>query len=144
MPQAIYIDASAALAVLLGEAEAEHFAAKLKNAENCYISAISSYELFAGLCHARKRTGKAMTPKAIAEAKAITDEFLQNYTVQMIDIGATEAEIAIKTYGIYGKGTGSKAQLNMGDCFSYACSKSHNLPLLFKGNDFIHTNITAA
>lgn len=144
MAEAIFIDASAGLAILLAEAEAEVFAAKLVNAEACFMSAVSKYELFAGLCYARKRMNKAITAKAIAEAKAITDDFLANYAIHMINIGAAEAETAIIAYGRYGKGGGSKAQLNMGDCFSYACSKNHNLPLLFKGSDFIHTDIAAA
>lgn len=29
----------------------------------------------------------------------------------------------------------------MGDCFSYALAKFTNQPLLFKGNDFIHTDV---
>jgi len=32
----------------------------------------------------------------------------------------------------------------MGDCFSYACAKIHRVPLLFKGDDFIHTDIRIA
>ncbi|MEP9396653.1 type II toxin-antitoxin system VapC family toxin [Mesorhizobium sp. KR2-14] len=36
------------------------------------------------------------------------------------------------------------AGLNMGDCFSYALAKTRNLPLLFKGDDFIHTDIKPA
>lgn len=38
----------------------------------------------------------------------------------------------------------NEAKLNMGDCFSYALAKSTNQPLLFKGNDFIHTDIEQA
>ncbi|MDP3899007.1 MAG: type II toxin-antitoxin system VapC family toxin, partial [Mesorhizobium sp.] len=40
--------------------------------------------------------------------------------------------------------SGHRARLNMGDCFSYALAKSRNLPLLFKGDDFIHTDIEPA
>ncbi|RYF97282.1 MAG: type II toxin-antitoxin system VapC family toxin, partial [Caulobacteraceae bacterium] len=36
------------------------------------------------------------------------------------------------------------AQLNMGDCFSYAMANLHGVPLLFKGQDFIHTDIAQA
>lgn len=47
-------------------------------------------------------------------------------------------------YSRYGRGSGHPARLNMGDCFSYALAKSRNLPLLFKGDDFIHTDIEPA
>ena len=36
------------------------------------------------------------------------------------------------------------ARLNFGDCASYAFARAHNLPLLFKGDDFNQTDIVAA
>lgn len=39
---------------------------------------------------------------------------------------------------------GHAADLNLGDCFAYALAKSRNLPLLFKGDNFIHTDIVPA
>lgn len=39
---------------------------------------------------------------------------------------------------------GHPAQLNYGDCFSYALAKDYRLPLLFKGEDFSHTDVHAA
>jgi ribonuclease VapC len=44
----------------------------------------------------------------------------------------------------YGKGRGHPAQLNIIDCAAYALARSRNLPLLFKGNDFAHTDIASA
>ena len=44
----------------------------------------------------------------------------------------------------YGKGSGHKAQLNLGDCAAYALATSLDLPLLFKGNDFTHTDVRSA
>jgi ribonuclease VapC len=32
----------------------------------------------------------------------------------------------------------------MGDCFAYACAKTHGIPLLFKGDDFSQTDIAIA
>ena len=32
----------------------------------------------------------------------------------------------------------------MGDCFAYACAKVHKVPLLCKGDDFVHTDIEIA
>lgn len=54
------------------------------------------------------------------------------------------AEAAILAHGRYGRGSGHPAHLNMGDCFSYALAKTRNLPLLFKGDDFVHTDIVPA
>ncbi len=44
----------------------------------------------------------------------------------------------------YGKGRGHPAQLNFGDCLSYAVARSRNLPLLFKGDDFARTDLVPA
>ena len=55
-----------------------------------------------------------------------------------------QAGIAIDAFGRYGKGMGTAAKLNMGDCASYALAKALNVPLLYKGNDFKATDITAA
>ena len=49
--------------------------------------------------------------------------------------------IARDAYMRYGKGSGHKAGLNFGDCFSYALAKHRNDTLLCKGDDFIHTDI---
>ena len=37
-----------------------------------------------------------------------------------------------------------RAALNMGDCFAYACAKMNRVPLLCKGDDFVHTDIRIA
>jgi ribonuclease VapC len=49
------------------------------------------------------------------------------------------ARFALETYGR----RRHPARLNFGDCFSYALAKAAGEPLLFKGNDFSHTDLTA-
>ena len=44
----------------------------------------------------------------------------------------------------YGRATGHRARLNFGDCISYATAVIAGEPLLFKGNDFIHTDVMVA
>jgi ribonuclease VapC len=41
----------------------------------------------------------------------------------------------------FGKGRRHPAKLNQMDCFSYALAKSLDAPLLFKGEDFLHTDV---
>jgi len=50
-------------------------------------------------------------------------------------------EIAIAAMARYGKGRGHPAQLNFGDCFSYACAKAAGVPLLYVGDDFSKTDL---
>jgi ribonuclease VapC len=54
-----------------------------------------------------------------------------------------QAEMAREAWRRFGKGQHA-AGLNFGDCFSYALAKATGEPLLFKGDDFVHTDITAA
>ena len=54
------------------------------------------------------------------------------------------SRIARDAYRDFGKGSGHDASLNFGDCFAYALAKSTGEALLFKGNDFSHTDITPA
>ena len=63
---------------------------------------------------------------------------------RIVPVLPEDAEIAADAFLRFGRGSGHKAQLNFGDCFSYALAKSRNLPLLFKGDDFIHTDIEPA
>ncbi|PZS06559.1 MAG: VapC toxin family PIN domain ribonuclease, partial [Chloroflexi bacterium] len=55
-----------------------------------------------------------------------------------------QAQIGREAYKDFGKGSGHPAQLNFGDCFAYALAKVMGEPILFKGNDFAHTDITPA
>lgn len=56
----------------------------------------------------------------------------------------TQARTAREAYRDFGKGSGHPAGLNFGDCFSYALAKVMNEPLLFKGDDFVHTDVQLA
>ncbi len=56
---------------------------------------------------------------------------------QFAELVAAAAKAA---YFTYGKGY-HPARLNMGDCCSYALTKTTGEPLLFKGNDFSQTDI---
>jgi ribonuclease VapC len=55
-----------------------------------------------------------------------------------------QAVIARDAYRDFGKGSGHAAQLNFGDCLSYALAKETNEPILFKGDDFSYTDLTSA
>lgn len=54
------------------------------------------------------------------------------------------AEIARHAYRAFGRGSGHAAALNLGDCFAYALAKATGEPLLYKGDDFGHTDIASA
>lgn len=71
------------------------------------------------------------------------DLWLHRASVGLVAVSADQAEVARAAYRQYGKGR-HRAGLNYGDCFSYALAKVSGQPLLFKGDDFGHTDIAAA
>lgn len=69
---------------------------------------------------------------------------IEDTLVSIVPFGADELEAAVEARLRFGRGAGHKARLNYGDCFAYALAKTRNLPLLFKGDDFLHTDIRPA
>lgn len=70
--------------------------------------------------------------------------FLAAAPATIVPFDQQQYTIARDAFFRFGKGSGHIAQLNFGDCFAYALAKSLDLPLLFKGDDFIHTDLVAA
>ncbi|WP_309392418.1 type II toxin-antitoxin system VapC family toxin [Chelatococcus sambhunathii] len=88
-------------------------------------------------------TALAIAPKlrlshAEAEIRARTYAALD---MAVIPITAEIGRLALEAHSRYGKGSRHPARLNFGDCFSYACAKAHNVPLLYKGDDFAKTDL---
>ena len=108
--------------------------AKLK-ANHRYTSPIVIYESVMAIMR--------NSQKSITEAQSTVDEMLKAYRIQVLAIDGRHAVLALETFDRFGRGR-HPAKLNMGDCFSYACARIQNVPLLFKGNDFIHTDIRIA
>ena len=69
------------------------------------------------------------------------DDLIVQTEIQVEAGTPQQADIARAAYRDFGKGSGHPAQLNFGDCFAYALAKSTREPLLFKGDDFSHTDV---
>ena len=54
-----------------------------------------------------------------------------------------QGHLAVDAFFKYGKGRHA-ARLNMSDCFTYALAMDRGYQLLFKGNDFVETDIVPA
>ncbi len=61
----------------------------------------------------------------------------------VVSVTPKQADIAIGAFRRFGKGR-HRAGLNIGDCFSYALAIATDHPLLFKGDDFTHTDVKQA
>ncbi|WP_245515075.1 type II toxin-antitoxin system VapC family toxin [Jiella endophytica] len=128
----IAVDSSAFVAIVTAEEEAANFARTLLM-EDAAISAATRLEL-AIVVHG----------KLGANGTRRLDEILKEMDVQTMDFTEAQSVIAADAWRRYGRGSGSPAKLNFGDCFSYALARSLDVPLLFKGDDFALTDITAA
>jgi ribonuclease VapC len=71
------------------------------------------------------------------------DDFFRASRIAVEVVTPKQAELARQAYRDFGKGR-HKAGLNFGDCFAYALAKEVDEPLLFKGDDFRHTDIEGA
>ncbi len=80
--------------------------------------------------------------KGAAGAKAFS-RLMSVAGIEVMPFDAGQAEIALDAWRRYGRGR-HKASLNLGDCAAYALAKTLNEVLLFKGDDFPHTDIAAA
>jgi ribonuclease VapC len=72
------------------------------------------------------------------------DDLIVRTEIMVEPVTREQAEIARAAYRDFGKGSGHPAGLNFGDCFAYALAKSMREPLLFKGDDFSHTDVAVA
>jgi ribonuclease VapC len=132
----MFVDASAIVAILTAEQDADTLADLLDAARSPITSPIAVFEAVLGL--RRKRHA------SVAEALEDVMEFLRLAGVREVSIGPREAETALDAFARYGKGSGHPAQLNLGDCFSYAVARNYRTPLLFKGDDLSKTDIRPA
>lgn len=72
------------------------------------------------------------------------DKVMDMFKIEVVSFTPEHARIAREAYRTFGRGSGHPAKLNFGDCMAYALARSDGEPLLFVGNDFIHTDIVAA
>lgn len=127
------IDTSALVAILRDEPDAERFATAIEAADVSRISAMTYVELGAVIDRARD-----------AVASRRVDELIEVAGIVIEPVTVEQARVAREAYRDFGKGSGHPAGLNIGDCFSYALAKSLGEPLLFKGSDFIETDVRSA
>ena len=123
------IDTSAIIAVLLREADAAQFAEAIENASPRLLSAASLVEVSMVI----------ETRKGDAGGRDL-DLFIYRAGIEIVPVDHEQAEVARIAWRQYGKGR-HPASLNYGDCFAYALAKVTGSPLLFKGNDFSHTDL---
>lgn len=79
-----------------------------------------------------------------AALSARLDDMILEAEIVLEPVTPDQARIARQAYRDFGKGSGHPAKLNFGDCFSYALARDKREPILFKGDDFVHTDLRSA
>lgn len=126
------VDASALLAILFEEAEAETFARAISAAPAKAISVVNYVEAGVRADGVKnKKRGPAL------------DRIVETLGIELAGVTPEQGFSARRAYKTYGRGN-HPAGLNFGDCFAYALAKGRGEPLLFKGGDFSKTDIEAA
>ncbi|KRB76193.1 hypothetical protein ASE01_14350 [Nocardioides sp. Root190] len=126
------VDSSAIIAILFSEPEAGPFSERMA-ATPCRMSTANWLETAMRVEGARGPAG----------GNAL-DALLDTFDVALEPVTEAHARAARIAFRRYGRGSGSPARLNFGDCFAYALSASSGEPLLFKGEDFTHTDVLRA
>ncbi len=126
------LDTSALVAILYEEPEAAAFAQAIHDADVCRMSVANYVEL-----------AMVVESQLGPEAMQQTQAFFRRAAIAIEPVTIDHGELARQAFLDFGKGR-HKAGLNFGDCFAYALAKATGEPLLFKGNDFVHTDITPA
>lgn len=127
------VDTSVLVAILRAEDDAEKMLLALGTAQKPLMSASTYVE--AGLVMSNDES-----PRGFERLNLL----IEKVAIEIVSIGRTEAIVAIEAHQRFSRGSGHPAKLNFGDCFAYALAKSRNMPLLFKGDDFVHTDIEPA
>lgn len=127
------VDTSALIAILRAEPEAKGLAGVLASDPVRRISAANYLEAAIVIDGGRDPV-----------ASRRFDEFIAVARMEIMPVTPRQAEIARAAYRDFGKGSGHPAGLNFGDCFAYALAKDTAGALLFKGEDFVHTDIQPA
>jgi ribonuclease VapC len=127
----IVVDTSAVVAIYSSEPEAAQFFEIIASASQRVLppSCLVEFILL-------RRIG--------GDRKTWMNLFIGKLQIQVASFTPTMASVAVDAAERYGRGSRHPARLNFGDCLSYAVARNLNLPLLYKGEEFSHTDIESA
>jgi ribonuclease VapC len=126
------VDASALLAVVFREPGYEELFERLAAAPVVAAGAPTLAE-----------AGIVLTARLGPAADGVLERLLDEFGIQEIPFGELHWREAVDAFRRYGRGR-HRAQLNFGDCLTYATARLTGEPLLFTGDDFAATDLPAA
>ncbi|MBA1142116.1 type II toxin-antitoxin system VapC family toxin [Mesorhizobium sp. CCANP35] len=137
----MFVDASVIVAILNQEPGWEELIKRISGFSGLLcVSPLVRFEATQALARAGAGSRKP-TAEALLHARDLVDRFIVEIDGENVTIDDDIGSRAIDASARYGKAVGHQADLNLGDCFAYACAKRRDLPLLYKGNDFALTDL---
>lgn len=137
----MFIDASAIVAILGREAESEELEKRLADsAGSFFVSPLVIFEAAVALAR-QKSANRKPSASLLRQAFDAVAAFAEDIEANEVAISPEIGRLALDACAAYGKAVGHAADLNFGDCFAYACAKTLQVPLIYKGNDFAHTDL---
>ena len=127
------VDSSAIVAILLAEPERQVLLEAIQQAPEVAMTAASYLEV-----------GMVVDGRENPVLSRQYDALLEALGIEVVDTTAEQARVVRAAHRDFGRGSGHPARLNFGDCLSYAAAVQDGVPLLFKGDGFIHTDVTPA
>ena len=127
------VDSSAIVAILWAEPERQVLLQAIQQAAEVAMTAASYLEV-----------GMVVDGRGNPVLSRQYDALVEALGIEVVDTTAEQARVARAAHRDFGRGSGHPARLNFGDCLSYAAAVQDGVPLLFKGDDFIHTDVTPA
>lgn len=126
------VDSSAVIAIFFKEPGFEKLVDKISNAGEVGIGVPTLVEC-----------SIVISARLNKDARGLISRFLKETKMVVIPFTEAHYESAVSAYLKFGKGR-HPAQLNFGDCMSYATAKIAKMPILFVGYDFTHTDLVLA
>lgn len=137
----MFIDASVIVAILGREAGSEELEKRLaENKGPFFVSPLVMFEAAVALAR-QKSANRKPSAALLRQAFDAVAAFAKDIEANEIAISPEIGRSALDACAAYGKAVGHAADLNFGDCFAYACAKTLQVPLIYKGNDFAHTDL---
>ncbi len=109
-----------------------------------FVSPLVKFEASVALARqnaAVKGTDVKPSPELLRRAQRAVDAFVEDLDAEEVAITPEVGRRALDAGAAYGKAVDHPADLNFGDCFAYAYAKLLGVPLIYKGNDFAHTDL---
>lgn len=126
------VDSSALVAVVFQEPDYEALVDKLVESATTGIGTPTLVE-----------TGIVLGARLGKDARALLTRLLDELDVVEVPFGEAHWREALAAYRRFGRGR-HRANLNFGDCLSYAVARLAGEPLLFVGDDFAATDLERA